>query len=195
MRMKRDYKFIGIEKEEDYIKIAKARILKESSMIHHVQGDCLTFKHRNPDKKAVVIHCCNNIGAWGSGFVLALNKRFGDGPKNAYLNMNSMYLGKVSYWNSDEDNCIVFNIVGQEGVASPTNLRPIRYDAIYNGCEKVFKAANKIFGNKWEIHMPKMGAGLAQGNWSIIETIINETIAKFGIDTYIYEYEQTEENE
>ena len=31
----------------------------------------------------LIIHCCNDIGAWGAGFVVALSKRW-EGPEKCY---------------------------------------------------------------------------------------------------------------
>jgi hypothetical protein len=161
-------------------------------MLKEVFGDCLTFEHRDPSKTAIVIHCCNNLGAWGSGFVIALNERFGTEPRKIYKE-NSLELGDVSLYYNEKENIGVYNIIGQDGVVSRDNPKPIRYDAIYDGCERVLKDANEKFGNRWEIHMPKMGSGLAQGNWSVIRTIVEQVFSKHGIDVWVYNFEQETE--
>ena len=47
--------------------------------------------------------------------------------------------------------------------------RPLNYEALRN----VFKLINKNFNNKI-IGIPKIGAGLARGDWNIIKNIIEE---------------------
>ena len=49
--------------------------------IFYIQGDAT--KPIGNDNR-LIIHCCNNIGKWGEGFVLALNKRWME-PYQNYL--------------------------------------------------------------------------------------------------------------
>jgi O-acetyl-ADP-ribose deacetylase (regulator of RNase III) len=46
--------------------------------------------------------------------------------------------------------------------------RNLRYDALAQVFEKLNSADLE------ELHIPKIGAGLAGGNWDLIETIIND---------------------
>jgi len=162
--------------------------MNKQGFVTEVTGDCLQFAHRDPAKKAIVIHCCNNIGAWGSGFVIAINNRFGTKPMEIYR-AGSWELGDISFYYNEKEDIGIYNIIGQDGIVGIDNPRPIRYDAIYEGCEKVLADANKKFGDQWEIHMPKMGSGLAQGNWSVIRTIVEQIFSIHGIDVWVYNFE------
>ena len=41
-------------------------------------------------------------------------------------------------------------------------------------------------------HMPWIGCGLAGGQWSEIEPLINHTLIAHGIDTTVYDFKRTE---
>lgn len=145
------------------------------SDIKYVIGDA-THPEADPQGYArCIVHCCNDIGGWGSGFVLALNKLSAE-PKRVYLEQNPYELGDVSYATVQDANgkwLWVANVIGQHGTANPNNPHPIRYDAIYTGLQTVSDyLRNCGFG----LHMPRMGAGLAGGSWKVIEAIIEEVV-------------------
>ena len=48
--------------------------------LKYVDGDAT--QPQGPGLK-YIIHCCNDVGAWGAGFVLAISKRW-PGPEKAY---------------------------------------------------------------------------------------------------------------
>jgi len=54
----------------------------------YIQGDATQPQRQNPDAKVYLPHCVNSIGAWGSGFVLAINNRWGIGPRTLYKDWN-----------------------------------------------------------------------------------------------------------
>lgn len=146
----------------------------------YVVGDAT--EPQGPGKK-VIVHCCNNIGAWGAGFVLALSRKWPE-PEWAYRHTADISLGTVQYVRVEKD-IIVANLVGQEGVGNwsgPLALPPVRYDAFYQGLTDVwYNHAGR------SVHMPRMGAGLAGGNWTIIEEIIKDTLVSKGMDVTVYD--------
>lgn len=63
-------------------------------------------------------------------------------------------------------------------------VMPIRYDAIYKG---LLELKLKLKTNcKYSIHMPKIGSGLAGGDWLKIEKIINKIFVDENVYVYIY---------
>jgi O-acetyl-ADP-ribose deacetylase (regulator of RNase III) len=166
-------------------------------MIHFVRGDATLPRGDDPK---IIVHCCNDVGAWGAGFVLALSERWpfaeeayrhwvtGQPAPEAWLARvdatGPFALGEVQLaligpkmW--------VANLVGQHGVGmGPGNRPPIRYDAIQNGLKKVARYA-KIHGAS--IHMPRMGAGLAGGRWDAIEKLVKAELSLQGIAVTVYD--------
>ena len=124
----------------------------------------------------IICHICNNVGAWGVGFVLALSKRWSY-PEEHYRAQKTYPLGHVdilSVAQGDDSPIFVANMIGQHDIKpSEDGIPPIRYYAVVLALEKVNYIANEIGAT---LHAPKFGAGLAGGNWSIIESIIEEVI-------------------
>jgi len=161
------------------------------SEIHYVIGDAT----RPSERPAIIVHCCNDKGLWGKGFVVALSKRWTE-PELAYRR----------WWNSSKEdlggdyppfrlgeaqlvqverNMWVANLIGQCGIRSSANRIPIRYDAIAHGLLRVANWAGPPLGAS--VAMPRIGCGLAGGDWNVIEEIINETLVVNDIDVYIYD--------
>lgn len=180
----------------------------------YIQGDVLAAPTIDPDAIKIIPHCCNNLGGWGSGFVVALSN-WNRLPENAYRAWHST--GKTTDINEDEfklgytqlvkvnDKTYVANMIGQNGMVSQTNRKPIKYlylgmamKRLVNHLQRVnmmhnvnswpfFPAEEYVKKDlKFEIHCPKFGAGLAQGNWIVIEELINEIWSDYPV--YVYEY-------
>ena len=80
-------------------------------MIYHVTGD-LFARIRDITTPVIIPHVCNNIGAWGSGFVVPLGRKYPK-AKEAYLeyyNNNDLELGFAHHVVVD-DNVLVSNMV------------------------------------------------------------------------------------
>lgn len=150
----------------------------------------------------IIVHCCNDIGAWGAGFVVALSKRWPlaeeayrawyaaqqnpvDPPFKGQVDTSGPFrLGEVQLvlvgpklW--------VANLIGQHHVGmGPDNRPPIRYDAIQAGLKKVYRLV-QIHGAG--IHMPRMGSGLAGGRWDAIEKLVAAELSVKGVDVTVYD--------
>ncbi len=133
-------------------------------MIEYVKGDA-TYPIMEKGNN-FILHVCNNVGAWGAGFVLALSKRW-DMPEALF---RSTYppLGTIQCCQVDE-RLFVVNMVAMAGLRSKLNPSPLNYDTLSACLRKV----NIAYGRKGAaFHMPKIGAGLAGGDWATIENII-----------------------
>jgi hypothetical protein len=139
-----------------------------------------------------IIHCCNDVGAWGAGFVLALSKKWKE-PEQQYKEWSkdkkTFKLGQCQFVPVTNDITVV-NMIGQHGIGrSRVTIPPIRYGAILE-CLATVRDTLTVRGNG-SIHCPKFGCGLAGGNWDIIEGMLNHDICKYGINVYVYEWEPT----
>lgn len=136
----------------------------------------------------VIAHICNDIGAWGKGFVLALSKRWQQ-PEKEYRNWFSegknFGLGEVQFVGVEED-ILIANMVGQRDIKRGVNGSPIRYDAV-NICLK--KVGDKALEINASVHMPRIGCGLAGGKWEMIEPLIISNLTERGVLVYVYDFE------
>lgn len=139
----------------------------------------------------IIVHICNDIGKWGKGFVLAVSKKWREPEeryKDSFSNPTPPKLGDVQFINV-EPEIIIANIIGQHGVRSSRNKNlppPIRYDAVKKGLERIAEYAEK---HNASVHMPRIGCGLAGGEWEEIESIINTTLIQKNIKTNVYDFE------
>ena len=94
-------------------------------------------------------------------------------------------MGTISYCRLNENNkeLIIVNAYTQYHYWSKNNDILLDYNALRNA----FKLIKKEFGlqNK-KIAFPKIGAGLARGNWKKIEKIIKQELINENITLIIY---------
>jgi hypothetical protein len=67
----------------------------------------------------------------------------------------------------------VANLIGQNGLLRDTDQPPIRYTAILEGLNRVFEFCDKHGAT---VHAPRFGAGLAGGEWPLIEALLYTTL-------------------
>lgn len=169
-------------------------------MLKYIKGDATDPQGEGTK---LIVHCCNDEGGWGSGFVLAVSKRWKE-PEKAYREWHrtGLYdsadftfgLEKFSLGNiicvPVSDDIIVANLIGQHKTIR-TNPKPIDYKAIESGLDKVrfyCEEYSKFWNKDISVHMPKMGAGLARGDWNTIEKVVIKTLSSKGIDVTVYDY-------
>lgn len=158
-------------------------------MVTYVKGDA-TKPQGNGNR--IIAHICNDSGGWGAGFVKAV-----DGislrPQNKYrewyreIRKGGGYfisLGETQMVPLEERGLFVCNMIAQHGTVSKLNPQPLSYEALGFALEEladyaIFYAAS--------VHMPKIGSGLARGNWDIIESMINRILTLKEIDVTVYE--------
>lgn len=145
-------------------------------MIKYINGDA-TYPIGN-DKK-LIVHIVNDIGKWGSGFVLAVSKRWTEPESNYRMFWKNFTLGENQYIQVEKDIMIV-NMFAQHGIRSKSNIHPLDYAALAECLVSLNEYANKT---NCSIHMPKIGAGLGGGDWRIIEKTIEDIIEK---ECYVY---------
>jgi len=134
------------------------------------------------DGTKIISHICNDINKWGRGFVIALSKKWKE-PEAEYrkLRLCDRQLGNVQFIQV-EPNIYVANMIAQHGIGPySSNQPPIRYEALRICLQKVNEFA---VSHNASIHMPRIGTGLAGGQWDFIEPIINDTLS---VDVYVYD--------
>ena len=153
--------------------------------IRYLEGDATD--PQSPGHK-VIVHVCNDLGRWGRGFVLALSKNWPEPEKEYrawFASDSSPGLGDVQFVDVATE-ITVANVIGQHGLKSKrSSLPPVRYDAIRGGLEKVASFAKTRMAS---VHMPRIGCGLAGGDWNEVEPIERETLSDIGIATIVYDF-------
>ncbi len=154
--------------------------------ISYVKGDAT---QPIGDGTKIIIHVCNNIGAWGSGFVMAISARWNI-PQYRYSTwhrldsidqkMEPFVLGAVQFVIVEQD-IVVANMIGQNGVRSASNPHPLDYDALATCLTKVRQQAIDIDAS---VHGPRFGAGLAGGNWDKIANLTKEKLDPVPVTIY-----------
>ena len=135
----------------------------------------------------IIPHVCNNVGAWGKGFTEAIDALY-PYAKYSFLQSSNL-IGKgllgsnikvpVSKYNA------IIHMVAQEGLRSPDNPLPLNYIALVECMGGVAEIASDM---DVSIHCPKFGAGLAGGDWKLIEKMIKDFWVDKGLDVYVWEY-------
>lgn len=158
-----------------------------------VSGDA-TSPHGEGGK--IIVHCCNNEGKWGRGFVVALSKKWPEPEQHyreSWRKLPMLPLGHVSMVQVERD-IVVANLIGQDGVITKRgSLPPVRYEAIRQGFQRIVmwiegKTQEEIaLPLPISIHMPRIGCGLAGGDWALIERLIEATFLHAGINVTVYD--------
>lgn len=135
----------------------------------------------------VIGHVCNNVGAWGHGFVMALSKKWKE-PENDYhvwfKEETKPQLGEVCFVPVEGD-IVVANMIGQVMGFGTNGEPPVRYEAIRQALKIV---ADYCLHHNASFHCPRIGCGLAGGSWEVISQIIHEELCDKGIDVTVYEF-------
>ena len=168
--------------------------------LHYIIGDT-TEPIQRP---AVICHVCNDVGGWGRGFVLSLSAKYPEAEqayrawfenpgKSFKLKTNTAMqtpwtheLGKCQIVQVKPDIWVA-NIIGQHGTQYVGKVPPIRYDALEEGLKSanIFASGlgKSLSQKEMTLHMPRLGAVLAGGEWPEIERIIKKTML---VESYVY---------
>jgi O-acetyl-ADP-ribose deacetylase (regulator of RNase III) len=174
--------------------------------LNYLKGDAT-----NPRaKKTILAHGCNSGGGWGSGFVLAVNK-LSPLPQNEY---RKWYQETVCY--ACNEDCIVnppesagirpyeipfmlgeiqlvkvraglavANMITQKNTGMFGHLIPLRYDSLRECFYRLSLACKKL--KVMHVTMPKIGCGLACGDWKVVEQLVQEELVNKGVEVDVYE--------
>mmetsp|Transcript_12291 Transcript_12291/g.49312 ORF Transcript_12291/g.49312 Transcript_12291/m.49312 type:complete len:169 (+) Transcript_12291:142-648(+) len=159
------------------------------SGLQFLQGDAT---HPSEEARpAVIVHVCNDKGKWGRGFVLAVSKRWW-GPERTYLEPfkhTGEKLGIVQFVSVEEDLWVA-NMIAQHGIG--TRSRRLQYDHLATCLSKVMSwiEERRMCGldRPITVHMPRIGCGLAGGEWEQVEDIVRTTLVDQGVAVFVYDF-------
>ena len=144
-------------------------------MVKYTQGDVLS------GHEDIIAHGCNCKGGYGSGVAGAIATKY-PRARRYYLDKydeDGWKLGEVQFvpqWNGK----IIANCATQLDFGLP-GLVLADYEAIKQAMTKVKQYAHD---NRLTLAIPKIGAGLAGGDWNTIENILNEVFSDYDVTVY-----------
>ncbi len=158
--------------------------------INYVVGDATRPRG---DGQKIIAHIVNDVGKWGSGFVVALSRRnriaeeaYRLWHRNGMTGATPFRLGEMQMVNF-ADGVWVANMVAQHGVRYDLFAPPaVRYDALRSALAKVADYAHRGLGAS-SVHMPRIGCGLGGGDWNVVEGVITETLLLYDVPVTVYD--------
>lgn len=172
--------------EEERQCVLLDEILTMIRFVRFVRGDATAPEGDGPK---IIAHVCNDIGAWGKGFVLAVSRRWSR-PEDAYREWFTggveagFTLGQVQLVQVDP-SIWVANMIGQRGIRRDTSSPPIRYEALAHCLAQVAEKALELDAS---VHMPRIGCGLAGGEWSQVERLVQDNLTDRGVPVTVYDF-------
>jgi len=135
-------------------------------MIKYVDGDLLKMS----DDFDVIAHCCNCFCVMSAGIAPQIKAKFPEAyaVDCATKKGDLAKLGTISY--TTETKPTVVNLYGQYDY---TGRRSGNMDLDYDALRSAIKLMKEKFSGK-TFGLPKIGSGLAGGDFTIIEKIIEE---------------------
>ena len=171
-----------------------------------IVGDVTNPQFTAPNEIAIIPHCCNNgvdgdgVGVMGAGVAKALRNKWPlvfetyQKMQNESPNGLRNRLGEICYAIIGE-NIIVVNMIGQDGIRSAENSKPVKYWALMKCMETVrtdiiatIHMFSEFDGKTPVIHTCRFGSDLAGGNFEFILELIREQWIDHGIDVVVYEF-------
>jgi len=154
----------------------------------YIEGDLLQLAKEG--KFDIIIHGCNCFNTMGLGIALQIKQQFPEVYETDCLT-NRGDSEKLGNFTSEmvvrKDNVfMVCNAYTQYDFRRTNDKINVDYDAIKSSLERIKNEYSLGKGSKVRVGIPQIGCGLAGGNWSIIEDII-DNIAFNDITCVIYE--------
>lgn len=124
----------------------------------------------------LILHGCNAKGVMGSGVAKVVKQSFPD-TYEAYALWCSKGFRLGQYLAIAERGKIIINAVTQQNygkVVEQTGPNPIRYVS-YDAVAEIMHSLNTVYAGSI-IAMPRIGAALGGGDWSVISAIIESEL-------------------
>jgi O-acetyl-ADP-ribose deacetylase (regulator of RNase III) len=155
-------------------------------MVHYRKGDATEPQAPAP---WILTHVVNDRGGWGAGFVLSISKRWlaPEIEYRAWHDANPDFrhipfeLGYTQMVKVGPDQYVA-SMLAQHGFRGGKAGIPLQYDALRKCLACVNLAAIQFEAS---VHMPRIGCGLAGGDWKTVSQIIKEELQ--GVEVYVYD--------
>ena len=150
-------------------------------MITELLGDALSPRGEGP---YLIAHIVNDkTHNWGGAFARAVRERWPEAQDQfkEWATRENLTLGNV-HVAEIEPEIAVATMVAQKGYG-PSSQPRIRYGALRHALAQVAEIA---LARRAEVHMPRIGAGQAGGDWMIIREMIDEQLVRRGVGVTVY---------
>lgn len=151
-------------------------------MVNLVKGDVFAS---NAD---IIAHGVNCKGAFGAGVAAIVARKY---PKARHYYQDKFEedgwrIGDVQFVKVLGKQEYIANCTTQHNFGSNDSIPGfhVDYDAIRSCMEKVKEFAKN---NNFSVGMPKIGSGLAGGNWDMIKSILDEVFHDHDATVYVLE--------
>lgn len=138
----------------------------------------------------VIAHVCNNRGGYGAGFALAVAKRYPRAKTMYQRGIRNLRLGDVQLVNVTADlradGLWVANMIAQDGYATDARPCALRYDDL----AECLKALANFSTEPFSVHCPRIGSGLAGGEWSRVAELLVKHLVMQAISVTVYDLEK-----
>jgi O-acetyl-ADP-ribose deacetylase (regulator of RNase III) len=150
-------------------------------MISYVIGDAT---EPQGDGNKIIAHVCNDLGLWGSGFVVPLGNKYPQAKQSyqqwargadEWFGLGQIQIVQVA------DDLYVANMVAQRGVRSENYTKPLLYSYLDECLWSLGGEASKLTAT---IHMPRIGCGLAGGTWDVVQRLIDDNLLNVAVTVY-----------
>jgi O-acetyl-ADP-ribose deacetylase (regulator of RNase III) len=131
----------------------------------------------------IIAHGCNCVGGFGSGVAGQIAKRY-PRVRNAYLERHEELgweLGDVQFVYAELGKGLYIANCATQKEYYPRDRVHADYDAIRTAMTRVKQWAK---GQGKSVAIPKIGAGLAGGDWNRIEAILKEVFDDYDVTVY-----------
>jgi len=162
-----------------------------------VKGDATNPIRVYPNgyEQQIIVHCCNDIGAWGAGFVIPLAKKWPQTKLTYQANIDRQKLGDIQLIQVHKSPTLtqfVCNLIGQKNIKplrfNRIIIPPIRYEAIKEGLIRLRLHLNTTkIQHQVSLHSPRFGCGLAGGKWENIQECIEFAFGDTNIVWTVYD--------
>ena len=132
-----------------------------------------------------LVHVVNCAGRWGAGFSGAVSKRWPFVETTYRRYWRKYRMGDVQQV-SVGGRATVVNLFGQANVRTPRVPKPISYGAVRKGLDALGRIILKRGGTA-TVHMPRIGCGLAGGDWEEVRRIVVEELVERRVRVYVYD--------
>jgi len=146
--------------------------------IKYMKGDM--FKHVFPKgQNKVFLHGCNAQGVMGSGVAAQIKKLYPEAYEAYRLkhSLEGLILGDVVFSHDYTTNTSVMNAITQQYYGRDKKTVYVDYKVIEE-CIKLVdeecRISQWLYEDTIEVVMPKIGCGLANGDWNVVSAIIEE---------------------
>jgi O-acetyl-ADP-ribose deacetylase (regulator of RNase III) len=166
--------------------VEQRKVERELGTLTFLKGDATSLSDGGT---RIIAHICNDRGGWGRGFVTAVSRRWAK-PEREYRAWyrdranNDFALGSVQFVEA-ESELVVANMIAQSGYKKVRGRPPIRYEALESCLAAVAQFA---LLHQASVHMPRIGCGLAGGDWTEVERRIRATLLSAGVSVYVYDF-------